>query len=80
VLEGTRVSAAFESHTPVTKGGLVYSCEKGKWQDRKWYATEATLASGMISADVPEGCTLCYLAAGDDRGAYVSAPHIKLAS
>ena len=63
VLAGTHVSTAFESHTPITKGELVYSCENGKWQDRKWYAMEATLSAGEISAKAPEGCTLCYLVA-----------------
>ncbi|MBT3602378.1 MAG: prolyl oligopeptidase family serine peptidase, partial [Candidatus Latescibacteria bacterium] len=76
-LAGTRVSATFESHTPVTKGELIYTCENDKWQDRKWYAMEAVLSAGEISAVVPDGCTVCYLAVGDNRGAYVSAPHIE---
>lgn len=78
VVDGSRVVASFESLTPLTKGELVYTCENGKWQDRKWYKKEATLSAGELVADVPEGCCVCYLAVADVRGAYVSAPHIEL--
>ena len=77
VVDGGAVSAAFSSHTPLSKAELVYTCEGGKWQDRKWHATEAVLGAGEISAQIPDGCKVCYLAIEDVRGAYVSASHIE---
>lgn len=72
-----RVVASFESHTPIKKGELVYTCETGKWQDRKWLAQEAMLSANEVFAEIPENCKVCYLAIEDHRGAYVSAPHIE---
>jgi dienelactone hydrolase len=72
------VSARFASCRPVRNGYLLYTCCRGRWQDRKWHTGEAEIEGGAVQARLPRGVSVCYLAVEDDRGAYVSSSCVEI--
>lgn len=70
--------AYFSSEIPVNKGYIVYTCDKGKWQERKWYKKAAQLTKDTVSNAIPEHCTVLFLAVENMNGLYVSTQHEEL--
>ena len=52
--------------------------QRQAWQDRKWSSTSARRTDGYVRAELVEDVSACYLAIEDDRGAYVSSPHVEV--
>ena len=64
---------------PVERAELNVTRERGRWQDRAWVATPATLdPSGTVTATLPEGTTVNYLNIFDNRGCVASTEHEEL--
>ena len=78
-LTGRRLSARYTSQRAVTKACLQFTADSGRWQERRWLSSPALIGDGQITADLPGAVTACYLSVEDDRGAYVSSPHLELA-
>jgi dienelactone hydrolase len=47
--EGTKVWASYVSKVPLVKAELNYTRDTGRWQDRKWEAIPANLASDRVT-------------------------------
>ncbi|MCF6175338.1 MAG: acetylxylan esterase [Victivallaceae bacterium] len=72
-VENKKISAIVRSSDKIDKALLLYSCDSGKWQGRKWQQSEAEFDNNIVSADLPDNATLFFLAIEDERGAYVSS-------
>jgi len=74
---GDQVWAAFESRSPIAKAELNFTCQTGKWQDRKWETTDARVdkARGKVTAKLPPGAKVYYLNLVDERNLVVSSEH-----
>ncbi len=69
-------TATFETKVPVAAGHLHYTTDTGPWQQRNWQSAEATIAGGVVSAELPESRPIIYyLSVTDRRGAMVSTEH-----
>ena len=75
---GTEVTAPFIGGRQVCNGYLLYTLDKGEWQDRKWYQVPAVLKEQMVLAKLPKNTTVYFLAVEDESGAYVSSPHEEI--
>jgi dienelactone hydrolase len=82
-----RPAASYRSATPITVGELHYTTDVGPWQKRNWQSVAATLrpASGSANSGIVEAPQLpaarpivFFLSITDDRGAFVSSPHVQL--
>jgi len=77
--KGNYVWATFETKVPVIKAELNYTCDTGRWQDRKWEATPAKLEdNGKVTATLPEGVAVYYINLFDSRDCVVSTEHEEL--
>ena len=76
-LAGRRLTARYTSSRPVTKAWLHFTADSGRWQERRWLSSPALLGDGLMTADLPGAVTVCYLSVEDDRGAFVSSPHLE---
>ncbi len=78
--DGTTVWATYTSEVPIQRAELTYTKATGKWQDRPWESTPATVdkAAGRVTASLPEGTTVYYLNLFDDRDCVVSTEHEEL--
>ncbi len=76
---GTEAWGTFKTEVPITKGELAFTRDVGKWQDRKWDSLPAVvdLATGRITAKVPDDAKVFYLNLFDDRNCVVSTQHIE---
>lgn len=76
---GAEVWGTFKTEVPITKGELAFTRDVGKWQDRKWDSLPAVvdLATGRITAKVPDDAKVFYLNLFDDRNCVVSTQHIE---
>jgi dienelactone hydrolase len=70
------VWATFEGSVPVVKAELNYTCDTGRWQDRKWEAVPATIEGNKVSADLPAAATVYYVNLIDERDLVVSTEHV----
>ncbi len=78
--EGDSVWAGFDARVPVVRAELNYTCDRGKWQDRKWDAVPARLeAAGRVTATLPAGTVVYYLNLVDERNLVVSGEHVEVA-
>lgn len=75
--EGTKVWATYSARVSLAKAELNYTKDVGRWQDRKWESTPADLASGRISASLPEGTRVYYFNLFDERDCVVSTEHVE---
>jgi dienelactone hydrolase len=74
-----KATAIFKAKVPVVSGNLHYTTDTGKWQQRNWQTTEAKLAGGTVSAELPTKRPLVYyLSVTDRRGAMLSTQHAEL--
>jgi dienelactone hydrolase len=73
-----QVWAKFYSAVPIERAELSYTCDRGKWQDRKWEALPAEVdrTAMKVQSIVPADATAFYLNLFDQRGCAVSTPHI----
>lgn len=77
-ISGGMAVCNIDSETAIANAFLLYTCDLGKWQDRKWSRTEAELKGDSVCASLPEGATVVFLAVEDERGAYASSPHEEI--
>ena len=83
VTDGDVVRAKYRSAREVGKAYLIYTCDDGPWQDRKWHQCETEFSmdmvgneyAGSISVTLPLDVTTYYLAVEDTAGALGSCPH-----
>ncbi|MDA3924980.1 MAG: prolyl oligopeptidase family serine peptidase [Kiritimatiellae bacterium] len=73
-----KVWATFENSVPVVKAELNYTCDTGKWQDRKWVALPATIQGNKVTATLPEGTKVYYINLVDERKLVVSSEHVEV--
>jgi dienelactone hydrolase len=76
---GREIRATAEGPRPLVQGWLVYTADPGpwrRWKERSWQAVPARLEVGRVVATLPDDATVYFLAIADDRGAYVSCPHV----
>ncbi|RFC48434.1 MAG: Dienelactone hydrolase [Verrucomicrobia bacterium] len=78
-LTGRSLRARWTHHRPITSASLHFTAAAGRWQERRWRSLPARLVGGLITADLPDAVTVCYLSVEDDRGAFVSSPHLEIA-
>jgi dienelactone hydrolase len=71
--DGT-VSCPVVSDLGIENAWLLHTPADGRWQERKWQKTPATLVDGTIQAELPAGTTAWFLAAEDAQGGYASTP------
>lgn len=71
--------AKFETKVPITTAELAWTSGTGKWQDRKWEQSPATVdaAAGRVSAKIPADARVFYLNLFDDRHCAVSTQHVE---
>lgn len=75
-LDGDTVSAPVDSKVKLKSASLHYAVAEGTWQNRGWKSVPAEFQDGKMSAKLPADRPLVYfLAATDERGLEVSAPH-----
>ena len=67
--DGEQVWALFEAASPIQRAELNYTCQTGRWQDRKWETTAATIdaAAHRVAARLPQGVKVYYLSLIDRR-------------
>lgn len=70
----------FEASSRVTGAELLYTCDSGPWQKRKWQAVAASLdqAKRRAEARIPDGAVVCYINLADERSLIVSSEHIEM--
>jgi dienelactone hydrolase len=74
---GNQIWASYDAKTPLRRAELNYTCQTGKWQDRKWETAPAAIdpAGAKATATLPSGVTVYYLNLIDDRNLVVSTEH-----
>jgi hypothetical protein len=73
--EGTKVWASYVSKVPLVTAELNYTRDTGRWQDRKWEAIPANLASDRVTGLLPAGTRVFYFNLFDERSCVVSTEH-----
>lgn len=76
---GDEAWAKFEASVPITSAELAWTKDAGRWQDRKWEQSPATIdaGAGKVSAKVPAEAKVFYLNLFDDRNCAVSSQHVE---
>jgi hypothetical protein len=76
-ISGDEVWATYGRNTPPAKSELCFTRDAGRWQDRKWETTPATVDSGRrrVTAMIPAAATAWFLNLIDERGLIVSTEH-----
>lgn len=73
----------FRSEVPIVKAELIWTTDKGAWQQREWQSVPATISGQEgVSATLPTWATLrptaCCIVLTDERGLRVSTPVVIL--
>ena len=78
--DGEQVWVTFESASPIERAELNYTCQTGRWQDRKWETAPAKidLAAHKATAALPPGVKVYYVNLIDRRNVVVSAKHQEI--
>jgi len=78
--DGKKVSATFDSKSPIISAELNYTTDTGAWKERVWKALPATLdaKSGKVFAELPEGVSVYYFNIIDERNLYLCSEHEEL--
>jgi len=71
---GDHVSCPVTSELDLANAYLLHTTADGRWQERKWQQSPATVSDGVIQAILPAGTTAWFLAAEDSQGGYASTP------
>jgi dienelactone hydrolase len=74
-----QVWAKFDSKVPITSAELAWTRDTGRWQDRKWEQSPATVdaAEARVSATIPSDAKVFYLNLFDERKCAVSTEHVE---
>jgi dienelactone hydrolase len=74
---GDQIWITFATASPIQQAELNYTCQTGRWQDRKWETTAAEIdaAAHKVTARLPQGVKVYYLNLIDERNLVVSAEH-----
>ncbi len=77
---GDQVWSTFEAASPIQRTELNYTCQVGRWQDRKWETAAAQLdaAAHKVTARLPQGVKVYYLNLIDQRNCVVSTEHREI--
>ena len=67
---------AFNSGAKVIEGKVYYRKDQGIWNERNWEEAPAKLGESEMSTTLPEGVTVFYFAATDERGLMVSSEYL----
>jgi glyoxylase-like metal-dependent hydrolase (beta-lactamase superfamily II)/dienelactone hydrolase len=80
--EGEQVWATFDAASPLQRAELNYTCQSGRWQERKWETVPAQVdaAARKVTAKLPQGTTVYYLNLIDARNLAVSTEHQEVQS
>lgn len=72
-----RAWATFDAASSIERAELNYTCQSGKWQDRKWETIPAKIdhAARKVAVQLPPGVVAYYLNLIDKRGLIVSTEH-----
>ena len=75
--DGENAWVKFEAASPIQRAELNYTCQTGRWQDRKWETTAAEVdaAAHKATARLPQGVKVYYFNLIDQRNLAVSAEH-----
>ncbi len=78
--DGRHVWIAFEAAVPVQRAELNFTCQTGRWQDRKWETAAAELDSSgrKATARLPEAVKVYYFNLVDRRNLVVSGEHSEI--
>ena len=69
---------AFNSLAKVVEGKVYYTKVRSIWNEPTWEEASAKLAEPEMSVTVPEGVTVHYFAATDERGLMVSSKYLLI--
>jgi dienelactone hydrolase len=75
--DGEKAWVKFETISPIQRAELNYTCQVGRWQDRKWETTAAEIdaAAHKATARLPQGVKVYYFNLIDQRNLVVSGEH-----
>jgi dienelactone hydrolase len=78
--DGQKAWATFETVAPVQRAELNYTCQAGKWQDRKWETAPATLdaVAHKVTAELPKGVKAYYFNLIQERDLVTSTEHCEI--
>jgi dienelactone hydrolase len=78
--DGQKAWAVFEASSPIQRAELNYTCQTGKWEDRPWQTTAATLdvAAHKVMAKIPQGTKVYYFNLIDQRNLIISTEHEEI--
>ena len=78
--DGEQAWVTFASASPLKRAELNYTCQSGRWQDRKWETTAAEVdaEAHKVSARLPDGVKVYYFNLIDQQDLVVSAEHNEL--
>jgi dienelactone hydrolase len=78
--DGQQAWAVFKASSPIQRAELNYTCQTGRWQDRKWQTTAATInmAARKVVAKIPQGTKVYYFNLIDQRNLVVSTEHKEI--
>lgn len=68
----------YSSKTPIVSAELTYTSDTGKWSERKWHSSPASVGSRRVNADLPAGTKVFYFNLTDSRGLVASSEHVEL--
>ena len=71
-VKGDLVSSKFPADQKPTRAVLQYTNDQGPLVNRKWKSIDATLATGVVSAQLPADATIWCLAVTEKDGAMVT--------
>lgn len=75
---GTEASVSFFSSRKVTSAELLYTTDRGIWNQRNWEVVPVKVSGSDISAAIPEGATAIFFTATDDRDLMVSSEYLEI--
>ena len=75
-VNGDQATVGFRSVARVAKAEFLCALDTAAWPSRKWKAVPATVAGSTITATVPEGASVLYFNATDERGLMVSSEFV----
>jgi dienelactone hydrolase/lysophospholipase L1-like esterase len=78
-IAGGEAYAPILNDAPLAKGELLYTVDKGPWQQRKWTTLTAEIVDGRVRAKLPaERPIAFFLQVTDQRGLKTSSTHANL--
>lgn len=77
-IHGSEASVSYTSSKEVTNAELLFTMDKGIWNQRKWESAPAQVSGSGISASIPKGATSIFFTATDERELMVSSEYIEI--